>query len=63
MSKRKTSRHKQLDVGARRRPIIVIAVAIQPGYSTQHPYSEPRLVQYWTTVKAQHVTELRNRVK
>jgi hypothetical protein len=37
--------------------------AIQPGYSSQHPYSDATLVQFSTPVRAIHLVDLRNRVK
>jgi len=37
--------------------------AIQPGYSSQHPYNDPMLIQNSTPVRAIHLIDLRNRVK
>ena len=37
--------------------------AIQPGYSSQHPYNDATLVQFSTPVRAIHLIDLRNRVK
>ncbi len=37
--------------------------AIQPGYSSQHPYNDATLVQFSTPISAIHLIDLRNRVK